>query len=68
MYLDEGLHFAPPRQLLLAHAPSDFEWVPLNPGHDCMRIWPFLGPFVQLLDHYNLLPRLPALQNNGDLT
>ena len=66
-HLDEGLDFAPLRQLLLAHTLCYLEGVTLDAGNDGVRVWPLLGALIELLDDDHLLPRLAALEDDCDL-
>lgn len=67
-YLDERLDLIPLRYYFRAHALGYLARVTLDASNDCMWIWSLFGPLIQLLDHNDLLPRLPALQDKCDLS
>jgi hypothetical protein len=54
------------RHFFLAHAAGDLPRVPLDARDDRVRVRALLGALVQLLDHHDLLPCLPALQQQRD--
>ena len=67
-HLDEGLDFAPLRQLLLAHALCYLERVTLDASNDRVGVRPFLCALIQLLDDNDLLTGLASLEDDRNLT
>lgn len=67
-HLDERLDLAPLRNLLRAHALRHLEGVTLDAGNDRMGVGSLLGALVELLDDDDLLTRLAALEDDGDLS
>jgi hypothetical protein len=65
--LDKGLDSAPPLHLLSTHTAGDFSWVTLDAGNDRVGVGTLLGSLIELLDNYDLLACLTALQDNSNL-
>ena len=66
-HLDERLDLAPLRELLRTHALGDLQWVALDASNDSVGVGALLGALIELLDDNDLLARLTAGQNDGDL-
>jgi hypothetical protein len=67
-YLDERLDLAPFRQLLRTHTLRHLERVALNSSNDRMGIRALFRPLIKLLDDDHLVPGLPALKDDGNLS